>query len=141
MDTAKKTKIKVKATVNAPIEKIWKFWTLPEHIIRWNNASDDWHTPKAENDLRKGGKFKIRMEARDGSAGFDFEGSYDDVQVNKNISYSIADGRKVTVYFDQSGSKTNVTEIFEAENFNSIEMQRNGWQSILDNFKKYAEAN
>jgi len=141
METTNKTKITVKTTISATIEKVWKLWTMPEHITQWNNASDDWYTPKAENDLHNGGKFLYRMEAKDGSMGFDFKGSYDDVQINKLIAYTLADGRKVTVKFDSLGEKTNMTEIFEAENMNPVEMQRKGWQAILDNFRKYAEAN
>jgi len=141
MDTTKKIKITVDTAIDAPLDKIWNYWTLPEHIIQWNNASDNWHTPKAENNLQKGGKFCYRMEARDGSMAFDFEGVYDEVHHKDLIVYTIADGRKVMVNFNQTGHKTVVTEIFEAENTNSVEMQRNGWQAILNNFKKYVETN
>ncbi|SHE37650.1 SRPBCC family protein [Flavisolibacter ginsengisoli] len=140
METANKTRITVETTVNAPIQKVWDYWIKPEHITKWNAASDDWHTPWAENDLRVGGKFRARMEAKDGSFGFDFEGTYDDVQENKYLEYTIADGRKVQVDFSSQGNSTKVTETFEAENTNSIEMQRGGWQAIMDNFKKYAES-
>jgi uncharacterized protein YndB with AHSA1/START domain len=132
--------ITVQATVNAPIEKVWDCWTSPTHTIHWNNASDDWHTPRAENDLRAGGKFLSRMEAKDGSVGFDFEGIYDAVKPHELIAYSLADGRKVQVTFANSGTQTIVTEKFDAEDENSIELQKGGWQSILDNFKKYTEA-
>lgn len=138
---ANKTTITIEATVNAPVEKIWKFWTNPEHIIRWNSPSDDWHTPRAENDLRVGGKFLSRMEAKDGSAGFDFGGVYNDVTTNKLIAYTIDDGRKVKVTFTPSEKGTKIVVAFEAEDVNPIEMQRGGWQAILDNFKKYAESN
>jgi uncharacterized protein YndB with AHSA1/START domain len=141
METAAKTAITIETTINAPVEKVWKFWTLPEHITKWNNASDDWHTPKAENDLRTGGKFAARMEAKDGSFGFDFGGVYDDVKTNELIKYTLGDGRKVAVHFIPNGNETKVTETFEAESTNSIEMQRGGWQAILNNFKKYVEAN
>ena len=141
MDQAEKITITVKAIINAPIEIIWKYWTTPEDIVKWNNASDDWHTPKAENDLQTGGKFTYRMEARDGSFGFDFGGSYTDIKTNKLIEYTIADGRKVRITFYDSGNKTEITETFEAESTNSVELQRRGWQSILDNFKKYTESN
>jgi len=141
MGTATKTMITVEATVKAPIEKVWQFWAGPEHIIQWNTASDDWHTTKSENDLREGGKFSARMEAKDGSMGFDFGGTYDDVQTNKLIAYTMGDGRKVKVTFESQGNQTLVTETFEAESQNPVEMQRGGWQAILDNFKKYAETN
>ena len=133
--------ITIETTVKSSIEKVWKFWTAPEHITHWNNASDDWHTPRAENDLRIGGKFLYRMEAKDGSFGFDFNGIYDEVKVNELIAYKIEDGRKVKITFSKKGNETKVVETFEAESENSIELQRNGWQAILDNFKKYVEAN
>src|SRR6188508_2380074 len=126
MTTAEKTNITVQATVNAPAEKVWKTWTSPEHITKWNNASPDWHTPRAENDLRTGGKFMSRMEARDGSMGFDFGGTYDKVKTHEEIAYTMGDGRKATVLFSQQGNSTKVTETFEAESENSIEMQRGG---------------
>ena len=141
METAAKTAITIETTINAPVEKVWKFWTLPEHITKWNSASDDWHTPRAENDLRAGGKFAARMEAKDGSFGFDFGGVYDDVKTNELIEYTLGDGRKVAVHFTPNGNETKVSETFEVENTNSIEMQRGGWQAILNNFKKYVEAN
>jgi len=131
--------ITVRATINAPIEKVWHIWTSPEHITRWNNASDDWYTPRAENDLRVGGKFLARMEARDGSKGFDFEGVYKVLEINKLIEYVLLDGRKVKIVFTISGEETTVTESFEAEEINPVELQRNGWQAILDNFKSYTE--
>lgn len=131
----------MEAIVNAPADKVWELWTEPEHITKWNNASEDWHTTRAENDLHVGGKFLSRMEAKDGSAGFDFEGTYTQVKTNEAIVYTIADGRKVEVTFTSAGDATKVVETFEAENENPIEMQRGGWQAILDSFKKYAEAN
>jgi uncharacterized protein YndB with AHSA1/START domain len=141
METQNKTTITVEATVNAPVEKVWKCWNSPEDIIKWSNASPEWHTPRAENDLRPGGKFLSRMEARDGSAGFDFGGVYDVVELNNQISYTIGDGRKVKIIFTGSGSKTRIVETFEAENTHSIEMQRGGWQAIMDSFKTYTENN
>jgi uncharacterized protein YndB with AHSA1/START domain len=110
METKDKTKIKVHNVINAPVEKVWKFWTDPEHIIHWNYASDDWHSPKAENDLRVGGKFSYRMEAKDGSAGFDFEGVYKTVKVNERIEYLLGDGRKVRVDFTKAGSETRLVK-------------------------------
>jgi uncharacterized protein YndB with AHSA1/START domain len=140
METQAKTEITVETTVNAPIEKIWESFTKPEHITKWNFAADSWQCPNAENDLQKGGNFSYRMEAKDGSFGFDFGGTYDEVEENKRIAYTIADGRKVEVKFIPEGNKTRVIETFEAENQNDIEMQRGGWQAILDNFRKHTES-
>lgn len=134
-----KQMITIKTTVNVPVEKVWKYWTEPEYIKKWNSASEDWHTPLAENDLRVGGKFLSRMEAKDGSFGFDFGGIYDEVELYKVIAYTLDDGRKVKINFIGREKVTEITETFEAENENSIEMQQSGWQSILDRFKKYAE--
>ena len=139
MTAGNNVEIIVKATVKAPVEKVWEYWTEPEHITKWNNASDDWHTPLAENDLTIGGKFLTRMEAKDGSFGFDFSGIYDEVNVNEVISYTLGDGRKVTITFKGQGNETEVIETFDAETSNSIEMQQTGWQAILDNFKTYVE--
>jgi uncharacterized protein YndB with AHSA1/START domain len=141
MATTEKTQITVETSVKVPVEKAWKVWTTPDDITKWNNASDDWHTPKAENDLREGGKFTYRMEAKDGSFAFDFGGVYDEVKPQELLVYTIGDGRKVTVMFKGYGSETTVVETFEAESTHSLEMQRDGWQAILNNFKKYAEAN
>jgi uncharacterized protein YndB with AHSA1/START domain len=131
--------ITVKNLVHAPVEKVWALWSEPQHITQWNHASADWHTPTAKNDLMAGGHFTYRMEARDGSMGFDFGGIYDEVKPFERIAYTMSDGRKVKIDFTKQGNKTNVAESFEAENTNSLELQRSGWQSILDNFKKYAE--
>jgi uncharacterized protein YndB with AHSA1/START domain len=131
--------ITVKTQVNGPVEKVWELWTNPVHITHWNHASDDWFTPWAENDLQVGGKFRSRMEARDGSFGFDFEGIYDVVEENQRIEYTLGDDRKVKIEFKEEGCSTHVTESFEAESMNPVELQRNGWQAIIDNFKKYAE--
>lgn len=133
--------ITIESKIHAPLEKVWQYWTLPEHIINWNHASDDWHAPSAENDLRTGGKFIFRMESKDGSMGFDFNGIYDIVIPNEQIAYTIEGGRKVNILFSSDGETTNVKEIFEPEDENFIELQRNGWQAILDNFKKYSESN
>jgi len=139
--SSNKTKITVEALIDAPVEKVWQLWTLPEHVTKWNSASPDWHTPKAENDLRPGGKFSSRMEAKDGSMGFDFEGTYHEVIINDLITYEMSDGRQVTVTFASIGNQTHVKEIFDPETENPAELQKAGWQSILDNFKKYAESN
>lgn len=141
METMNKTVITVENTINAPVEKVWNYWTKPEHITQWCNASDEWHTPRAENDLKVGGKFNSRMEARDGSMGFDFWGIYDAVKNNEYIEYTMGDGRKCKITFTANGNSTKVVESFEAEEENSIEMQKGGWQAILDSFKKYAETN
>lgn len=135
-----KTVITVESTINAPVEKVWEYWSKPEHITKWNAASDDWHSPRAENDLRPGGKFSARMEAKDGSMGFDFAGVYDAVTQHEYIAYTMEDDRKVEVRFSREGNATKVVESFDAEDMNPHDMQRAGWQSILDNFKKYAES-
>ncbi len=136
-----KTYITIEATVNAPIEKVWEYWTLPKHITQWNQASDDWHTPSAENDLRVGGSFSTRMEAKDGSFGFDFGGVYKTVNIHAQIAYVLEDGRTVSIDFNSQGDQTHVKETFEAETQNAAELQKNGWQAILNSFKKYTEDN
>lgn len=141
MTTTEKTKITVKAIVNAPVEKVWEYWTDPQHITKWCNASDDWHAPKAENEVHTGGKFSTRMEAKDGSMGFDFGGVYDEVKRNELLEYTMDDGRTVSIIFEANDNATDITETFEAETENPVEMQRGGWQAILDNFKKYTESN
>ena len=141
MTTTEKTTITIEATVNAPAEKVLKVWTNTEDITQWNNASPDWHTTRAENDLRPGGKFLSRMEAKDGSMGFDFWGIYDVVKPHEYIEMTLGDDRKVKIYFKASGDQTHIVETFEAEGENPIEMQRAGWQAILDNFKQYTETN
>jgi uncharacterized protein YndB with AHSA1/START domain len=123
------------------VEKVWNYWSAPEHITRWAFASDDWHAPYADNDLRTDGKFKTTMAAKDGSFSFDFEGVYTNVQPNKVIEYIMPDGRKVKTIFSGNGNETKVIETFDPETENPIEMQRAGWQAILDNFKKYTESN
>jgi len=133
-------KITIETVVHADLEKTWKAWNTPADIMRWNAASDDWHTPRSSVDLRTGGKFSARMEARDGSMGFDFEGTYTNVIDKKLIEYSMDDGRTVSITFEAITGGVKVTETFDADNTHSAEMQRQGWQSILDNFKKYVEA-
>ena len=141
METQEKTVITIENTINAPVKKVWDYWTKPEHITKWNYASDDWHSPWAKNDLRKGGSFAARMEAKDGSMGFDFGGVYDEIKPNEYIEYTLGDGRKVKIRFTDNGNTTKVVESFDAENTNSVELQKGGWQAILDNFKKYTESN
>lgn len=136
-----KTILTIDVIINDPLEKVWKFWTEPGHVTKWNSASDDWHSPYVENDLKVGGKFLSRMEAKDGSFGFDFGGIYDEVKTHELIAYTLGDRRKVKITFSSEGNGTKIVENFEAENDHSIETQRAGWQSILYNFKKYTEAN
>lgn len=135
-----KPKIRVSTEINQPVEKVWELWTSPEHIVHWNNASDDWISPSVVNDLREGGKFIYRMEAKDGSAGFDFTGMYEKVKKFKEIDYILDDHRKVKVKFEPGKNLTRIEEILEVEKVHSVEMQKTGWQAILDNFRKYAEA-
>lgn len=134
------TSITVKTTVNASIEKVWNCWNEPEHIKQWAFASEDWHAPYAENDIRTGGRFKTTMAAKDGSFGFDFEGTYDEVIKDTYISYTLGDNRKVEISFEDHGDSVTVMETFDAEHENPVEMQRGGWQAILDNFKRYTES-
>ncbi len=139
METKGKTIVSLQANIHLPIEFVWKYWTSPEDIVNWNNASDDWHTTRAENDLRVGGRFVSRMEAKDGSVGFDFGGVYNKIELNRQIEYTIDDGRKVKIVFTGNGNETLVVETFETESVYPVEMQRDGWQAILNNFKKYSE--
>lgn len=139
METIEKTNITVQTTVKAPVEKVWHLWTDPKHIIRWNSATPEWHTPEAENDVREGGRFRFRMESKDGSMGFDFTGTYQKIVEHREISYNMDDGRTAQIIFMQQGDETIITETFEAENTHDEEMQRAGWQAILNNFKAYAE--
>ncbi|QWC21101.1 SRPBCC family protein [Bacillus haikouensis] len=132
-------KITIQTTVQAPVEKVWAYWTEPNHITKWNAASDDWHTPFAENDLRIGGKFLSRMEAKDGSFGFDFGGTYDDVKANEVIAYSMEEGRTVSITFKGHGNETEIVETFDPDSENPVDMQQQGWQAILDRFKNYVE--
>ncbi|AVR43996.1 polyketide cyclase [Christiangramia fulva] len=136
----KKDTITVNIKVNRPVEKVWECWTQPEHIKSWNNASDNWVTPSATNDLKEGGKFVYRMEAKDGSAAFDFQGTYKKVIYPKFLKYILDDMREVEIKFEEKGDATLIEETFETEKMNSAKMQKNGWQVILDNFKKYVES-
>lgn len=135
-----RTKIRVTTTIAAEPIKVWEHWTNPEHIVNWNYASADWHCPVAENDLRNGGRFKYTMASKDGEMQFDFEGVYDDIIPEKKIAYTLADGRQIAVIFKKEIRKTKVIQTFDAENTHTVEEQRNGWQAILDNFKKYVES-
>ncbi|WP_373497374.1 SRPBCC family protein [Aquiflexum sp.] len=133
-------KITIHTTVSVNIQKAWEYYTQPEHITKWNFATDEWQCPYASNDLRVGGKYMARMEAKDGSFGFDFEGIYDEVIDSEKIIYTMSDGRQVTVSFESADSQTEVTVTFDAESTNDLEIQRQGWQAILENYKRYTEA-
>jgi uncharacterized protein YndB with AHSA1/START domain len=133
-------KISIETQLNAPLNKVWSAWTRPESIIHWNFASEDWHCPNAESDFREGGKFVYRMEARDGSMGFDFSGRFVRIVPELQLEYLLDDHRKVWIDFSVEGTQTRVLEVFEAENTNSLELQQAGWQAILNNFKKYVES-
>ncbi len=141
METKTAPKITVECNVKSGIEKVWTYWSDPKHITKWCSASEEWHTPRAENDLKKGGKFLSRMESKDGKMGFDFGGVYDEVRNNEFISYTMDDGRRAEISFTSNGNETHVSETFDAESVNPLEMQKGGWQAILDSFKKYVESN
>lgn len=132
--------ITVTTTVTAPIKKVWACWTKSEHITNWNFASDDWHCPDAKNNLIVGGEFHYLMSAKDGAMSFDFWGTYENIQLEKQLDITLGDGRKMSVSFEETANGTLVTEKFEPESQNSIELQQTGWQMILDNFKKYTES-
>ena len=132
-------KITIHAIVSADRQKVWDFYTQPEHITRWNFASEDWQCPAASNDLRVGGKYFARMEANDGSFGFDFEAIYNEIVIGERFVYTMTDGRQVNVTLESLGKQTDITVTFDAETQNSIELQESGWQAILNNFKKYVE--
>jgi uncharacterized protein YndB with AHSA1/START domain len=136
-----KDRITIQTKFTAPIERVWEFYTQPKHMTKWNFANDEWCCPKAKNGLQKGGKFDLRMEAKDGSMGFDFTGKYINVVPNELIAYKIADGRNVDVEFSKNENDVHLKQTFDAEGTNSDEQQKNGWQAILENFKKYAASN
>jgi len=140
MESVKNKLITVETTVKAPVNVAWSLWTEPKHITKWCYASDDWHAPRAENDLHVRGRFTTRMESKDGTSGFDFSGVYTRIERNMVIEYSIADGRKVKVHFTDQGPYTHVVESFEPESENPAEMQKGGWQAILDNYRRYVES-
>jgi uncharacterized protein YndB with AHSA1/START domain len=136
-----KTQITIGTVIDAPVEKVWDYWTKPEHITQWNHASEDWHCPAAENDLRESGKFCYTMASKDGKMSFGFEGRYLLVKEHQHIHYQIADGRNVQISFTKTSEGIQITETFESENFHPAALQHAGWQSILDNFKRYVENN
>ena len=132
-------KITVEAEIAGPLKEVWDAWVTADHITKWNFAIDEWCCPRAEIDLKDGGRFKYRMEAKDGSAGFDFEGVFTKVAPQQSLHFELGDDRLVTIEFMQTANGTRVAETFEAEDENSAEQQKQGWQSILNNFKKYVE--
>jgi uncharacterized protein YndB with AHSA1/START domain len=133
-------KFNIQAVVNAPVEKVWSYWTETEHITQWNNASEDWHTPHAENDLRVGGEFVYRMEEKESGEGFEFGGTYDEVKPFQKIAYTLGDGRQVVANFIEDNNQVKIAQIVEAETARPVEQQQEGWQAILDNFKAYVES-
>ena len=134
-----KTIITIEAIVNKSINQVWEMWTKPEHITQWCFAADDWHCPTSNSDFKVGGKINTRMEAKDGSFGFDFWGIYNEIKPNEKVAITLGDDRKWDTFFYEVDGGVKVIEEFEAENENPIEMQQAGWQMILNNFKKYAE--
>ena len=132
--------IVVENIINAPLEMVWECWTNPEHITKWYFASDDWHAPYAENNLTIAGKFKTTMSAKDGSYSFDLEGVYSNIRDFEEIEYELIDGRKVFILFSKSNDGTKVVESFQPETTNPKEIQKAGWQAILNNFKKHVES-
>ncbi len=141
MKTTEKTNITVETFIKAPIGKVWSYWNDPKHIVNWYFASDDWHAPAAENDLSVDGKLKVAMAEKNGSVSFDFEGTYTQVEPFRHIAYTILDGRLVDVNFQEQDNGVKLTETFEAENTHSIDVQREGWQAMLENFRNYTEGN
>lgn len=133
-------KITVTATINADREKVWDYYTNPTHIVNWNFADSSWHCPSASNDMTIGGRYIARMEAKDGSFGFDFEANYTQIDNGKSFSYEFG-GRHATVEFNELNGHTEVNVTFDPETVNPIEMQEKGWQAILNNFKQYTETN
>ena len=133
-------KITVTATIKADAKKVWDYYTKPEHITQWNFADPSWHCPSASNDMRVGGQYLARMEAKDGSFGFDFGATYDQITMGEKFTYTLGDGRQANVNFKQAGLHTEVSVIFDPENQNPVEMQKGGWQAILNNFKNYTES-
>lgn len=135
-----KKQIAVEAKVNLPVVQVWNVWNNPDDIKQWNNADPSWHTPTSENDLRVGGKFKNRMEAKDGSVGFDFEGVYTKVELHKEITYRMSDGRTATTTFTPDNGDTLIQTTFDAEEQNDVSFQKQGWQAILNSFVRYIES-
>ena len=137
MEQQQRVRITVETTVPVSPELAWEYWTEPRHITQWNQASEDWHTPRAENDLRVGGAFTSRMESKDGKFGLDFGGVYDKVEPYHVLASTLGDGRTVQVSFEPVPAGTRIVETFEAESENNVELQRTGWQAILDSYRRY----
>lgn len=135
------TKITIQARISANRQKVWDYYTQASHITKWNFASPDWHCPSASNDMKVGGKYIARMEAKDGSFGFDFEATYSEITENEKFVYIMPDGREVSVSMTDDQQQTNISVCFDAETENPVELQREGWQAILNNFKSYVENN
>lgn len=131
----------IEVLIDAPVATVWNHFITPDSIQQWNQASDDWHTPRAKNDFQVGGSFDYRMEAKDGSFGFNLIGMYHLIEKEQSIAYHLEDGREVIVSFEALGKQTKVVEVFEPEAVNPIELQRQGWQQILTNFKLFVERN
>lgn len=134
------SKIEISTSVAKPLSVAWDAYLLPELIVKWNFASPDWHCPSSSNDVRVGGIMKSRMEAKDGSFGFDFEATYTEVIPHKKLAYALGDKRNVEIYFSENAGKTDIKIAFDPETVNDVEMQRAGWQAILDNYRKHAES-
>ena len=136
---ASEGKIEIESKINAELDRVWEYWTKPEHITKWNNASEDWLCPNAENDLKEGGKFKYRMESEDGKVGFDFAGTYKEVREKEKLTYELEDGRNAEVTFSEEDGNVRIKEILDTEDENPVDQQEQGWKSILQNFKAYTE--
>ncbi|WP_298245935.1 SRPBCC domain-containing protein [uncultured Christiangramia sp.] len=136
---ASEGKIEIESKINAKLDQVWEYWTKPEHITKWNKASEDWLCPNAENDLKDGGKFKYRMESEDGKVGFDFAGTYKEVKEKEKLTYELEDGRNAEVTFSEEDGNVMIKETLDTEDENPVEQQEQGWKSILESFKTYAE--
>lgn len=134
-----KDNISVFTTINSDMDTVWNAWTQPEHITEWNFATPEWCCPKAENHLEEGKTFNYRMEAKDGSMGFDYAGTYTKIKPKSFIAYLLEDGRKVTINFEENNDVVSITQNFEVEDTNTVELQQKGWQAILENFRNYVE--
>ena len=136
---ASEGKIEIESKINAKLDQVWEYWTKPEHITKWNKASEDWLCPNAENDLKDGGKFKYRMESEDGKVGFDFAGTYKEVKEKEKLTYELEDGRNAEVTFSEEDGNVMIKETLDTEDENPVDQQEQGWKSILESFKAYAE--
>ncbi len=137
----KTEKISIASAIDARIDKVWKYYNEAQHIVNWNFASDSWCCPRVESDFKDGGRYLARMEARDGSMGFDFEAIFDEIRAKEKVAYTMGDGRKADIYFEEHNGGTHVNIHFDPDPTHPVGMQRDGWQAILNNFKKYVETN